>query len=93
MQACLTKDPQQRPSAEQLLQHEWLVGLIEAEAKGIPEASHTHCSGCLLIVLLVVLMFMPSDIKLLVLPRPLLLLLPLLLLPPLQLVKIDAWTW
>ena len=37
MQACLTKDPRERPSAEQLLQHEWLVKQLQAEAVGLPE--------------------------------------------------------
>lgn len=39
VQACLTKDPKVRPTAVQLLQHEWLVGQLEAEAKGIPEVA------------------------------------------------------
>lgn len=37
VQACLTKDPKARPSAQQLLQHDWLVGQVEAEGKGVPE--------------------------------------------------------
>ena len=39
MQACLVKDPKARPSAEQLLQHEWLVKEVQAEAAGVPEVS------------------------------------------------------
>ena len=37
VQVCLTKDPRERPSAEQLLQHEWLVKQVEAEAASLPE--------------------------------------------------------
>ncbi|DBA80162.1 TPA: hypothetical protein ACH3X2_007633 [Trebouxia sp. C0005] len=37
IQACLIKNPEKRPSAEQLLQHEWLVKQVQAEAAGVPE--------------------------------------------------------
>ena len=37
-QACLIKDPKDRPSAGQMLQHDWLMRQLAAEAAGIPEA-------------------------------------------------------
>ncbi|DBA77196.1 TPA: hypothetical protein ACH3X1_009769 [Trebouxia sp. C0004] len=39
MQACLIKDPEKRPAAEQLLQHEWLVKQVQAETAGVPEGT------------------------------------------------------
>ncbi len=45
MQACLTKDPEKRPSAEQLLQHDWLVKQVQAEAAGVPEVSLLQLVG------------------------------------------------
>ncbi len=45
MQACLTKDPEKRLSAEQLLQHEWLVKQVQAEAAGVPEVSLVQLVG------------------------------------------------
>ena len=45
MQACLMKDPEKRPSAEQLLQHEWLVKQVQAEAAGVPEVSLAQLVG------------------------------------------------
>ena len=45
MQACLIKDPEKRPSAEQLLQHEWLVKQVQAEAAGVPEVSLVQLVG------------------------------------------------
>ena len=45
MQACLMKDPEKRPSAEQLLQHEWLVKQVQAEAAGVPEVSLAQLAG------------------------------------------------
>ncbi len=47
MQACLTKDPEKRPSAEQVLQHDWLVKQVQAEAAGVPEVSFFHLSDLL----------------------------------------------
>lgn len=39
------KDPEKRPSAEQLLQHEWLVKQVQAEAAGVPEVSLVQLVG------------------------------------------------
>jgi len=45
MQACLMKDSEKRPSAKQLLQHEWLVKQVQAEAAGVPEVSLVQLVG------------------------------------------------
>ena len=37
VQACITKNPKDRPSAEELLHHDWLVRQLEAETASIPE--------------------------------------------------------
>ena len=39
------KDPEKRPPAEQLLQHEWLVKQVQAEAAGVPEVSLAQLAG------------------------------------------------
>ncbi len=46
MQACLIKDPEKRPSAEQLLQHEWLIKQVQAEAAGVPEVTFFSFLTC-----------------------------------------------
>ena len=45
VQACLTKNPKERPSAEELLHHDWLVRQLEADTAGIPEVRPYH-SAC-----------------------------------------------
>ena len=42
VQACLNKNPKDRPSAEELLHHDWLVRQLEAETAGIPEVRPYH---------------------------------------------------
>ena len=48
MQACLTKDPRERPSADALLQHDWIRVEQRADALGIPEVCcQCHAGSCL----------------------------------------------
>lgn len=41
LQCCLQKEPDQRPSAEALLGHQWIKIELLADAKGIPEVCTT----------------------------------------------------